>query len=92
MDLGEQAKVGRTLAKALPVQAAAVEAWQAAAARKDMGQVLSRDDLAGYFTRAHSKAIPETRSQRHMDPADYTVKFGTNSTVRLLLATGITVV
>ena len=47
-----------------------------------MGQVMSRDDLAGYFTRAHSKAIPETRTQRPVDPADYTVKFGTNSLVR----------
>ena len=53
-----------------------MEAWQAASSRKGMGQVLSRDDLAGYFERAHSKPIPQTRSQRLQDVGDYTVKFG----------------
>ena len=55
-----------------------------------MGQVMSRDDLAGYFTRAHSKAIPETRTQHPVDPADYTVKFGTNSLVRPPVAAVVT--
>lgn len=49
--------------------------------RSASGRVPSRDDLAGYFARAHKSMSPAgsqmPQAQEHdMHPLDYTVKFG----------------
>ena len=46
-----------------------------ASTRKGRGEAMSREDLAGYFARAHSRPVHKPRAQP-TSPDDYTVKFG----------------
>lgn len=66
------------------LQLAAVEAWtEVRKMRTTSGKVPSRDDLAGYFARAHKSTSapvmpdsPAAVTDRTPHPMDYTVKFG----------------